>query len=385
VYAEPAALDRVAAEFQDAEKMLQATEGLYGPYAWGRWDTIVLPPSFPFGGMENPRITFATPTIVAGDKSLVSVLAHELAHSWSGNLVTNATWADFWLNEGFTTYIETRIVEALYGKERAEMEVLLAQRSLKDTLADPRTVPERTRLAQDATGADPEHAYSAVAYEKGCEFLRVLEARFGRERFDGFLRGYFSGNAFSSMTTRRFMEILKSDLFRGDDAAWRAARVDEWVYGTGLPENMVVPESKAFEAARADSEAFARAGTLDAERWRSWSTAERREFLGSLPDALSADRLAALDRSLRLSESGNSEVLFAWLRIVARSGYEPSFPSLETFLTGQGRIKYLRPLYRALLENPKTAGLARTIFAKARDGYHPIAAAAIEALLARSG
>jgi aminopeptidase N len=174
VFAEPAAVVEAAAEFQDAEKMMQATEALYGPYVWGRWDSIVLPPSFPFGGMENPRITFATPTLIAGDRSLVSVLAHELAHSWSGNLVTNATWADFWLNEGFTTYIESRIVEAVYGKERAEMEVLLGQRALEESLADPRMDPDRTRLAREKAETDPEESYSAVAYEKGCELLRVL-------------------------------------------------------------------------------------------------------------------------------------------------------------------------------------------------------------------
>jgi leukotriene-A4 hydrolase len=383
VYAEPAVLEQAASEFQDAERMVQATETLYGPYAWGRWDTIVLPPSFPFGGMENPRITFATPTILAGDKSLVSVLAHELAHSWSGNLVTNATWADFWLNEGFTTYIEGRVVEALYGKERAEMEVLLAQRTLREVVSDPRTKPDRTRLAQDEAETDPEQAYSAVAYEKGSEFLRVLETRFGRERFDAFLRGYFSGNAFSGMTTARFLEILKRDLFKGDEEAWRAVRVEEWVHGTGLPENMTVPGSKRFEATRAAAESFARTGALEGVAWESWSTAERRDFLGSLPKLLPPERLAGLERGLRLSESRNSEVLFAWLRIAARTGYEPAFPLLESFLTRQGRLKYLRPLYRALVDNPKTADLARSIFEKARGGYHPIAVASVESLLSK--
>ena len=381
VYAEPAVVERAAAEFQDAEKMMQAAEALYGPYAWGRWDTIVLPPSFPFGGMENPRITFATPTILAGDKSLVSVLAHELAHSWSGNLVTNATWSDFWLNEGFTTYIENRIVEALYGKERAEMEVLLAQRQLQDTLASPRSSPERTRLAQDVAERNPEESYSAVAYEKGAEFLRVLEARFGRERFDAFLRGYFSGNAFQGMTTDRFLEILKRDLFPGDEDAWRAVRVEEWVRGTGLPDNRVVPSSQRFVRTRAAAEAFASSGALDGATWGAWTTAERRDFLGSLPRLLAPERMGALDRALRLSEARNAEVLSAWLRLAARNAYEPAYPALEAFLVGQGRLKYLRPLYATLLENPKTRELARSIYAKARPGYHPIATASIDALL----
>ena len=381
VYAEPAVVDKAAAEFQDAEKMIQAAEALYGPYAWGRWDTIVLPPSFPFGGMENPRITFATPTIIAGDRSLVSVLAHELAHSWSGNLVTNATWSDFWLNEGFTTYIEGRIVEALYGREAAEMEVLLSQRQLQDTLASPGMSPERTRLAQDAALRNPEESYSAVAYEKGAEFLRVLETRFGREAFDAFLRGYFSGAAFQAMTSDRFLEILKRDLFKGDEEAWRAVRVEEWVRGTGLPDNMVVPSSRRFDKTRAAAEAFARSGALDGETWTAWATAERRDFLGSLPKSLTPEQLTALDGAFHLSETRNAEVLSAWLRIAARNAYAPAYPVLEGFLVGQGRLKYLRPLYGTLMASPKTEELARRIYAKARPGYHPIAVASIDALM----
>ena len=125
VWAEPSVVEAAAREFEDTEKMVTTTEALYGPYRWGRYDILVLPPSFPFGGMENPRLTFATPTVIAGDKSLVALVAHELAHSWSGNLVTNATWHDFWLNEGFTTYLERRIVEAVYGKRVADMQAAI--------------------------------------------------------------------------------------------------------------------------------------------------------------------------------------------------------------------------------------------------------------------
>jgi aminopeptidase N len=383
VYAEPAVVDKARSEFQDAEKMIQVAESLYGPYAWGRWDTIVLPPSFPFGGMENPRITFATPTIIAGDRSLVNVLAHELAHSWSGNLVTNASWSDMWLNEGFTSYIEGRIDEALYGVEQARMEVILGQAALKSVVADPHLKPELSRLAADVSNGDPDDMASTVAYVKGAEFLRMLEARFGRAAFDAFLRGYFKANAFGSMSTLRFLEILRRDLFHADESAWQSAKVEEWIHGNDIPDNQVVPTSERLEKTRLAVLSFGKTGSLGptVAAWSSWSTPERRYFLGNLPRELTQDQLMALDTALQLSESHNDEVLAAWLRVAIRNDFSPAYPAAERFLTSQGRIKYVRPLYRALFANPKTAGLARTIYAKARPGYHPMAAASVDALL----
>ncbi|MGZ8843003.1 MAG: M1 family aminopeptidase/hydrolase, partial [Pyrinomonadaceae bacterium] len=210
VYAEPSVINLAARELSDTEKMVVATERLYGPYRWGRYDILVLPPSFPYGGMENPRLTFATPTILAGDKSLVSLVAHELAHSWSGNLVTNATWRDFWLNEGFTTYLERRILEAVYGREREEMEAALGLRDLNDeiaTLDDPDEI-----LHIDLKDRDPDEGSTDIPYEKGALFLRHLEETFGRARFDRFLRGYFNHFAFQSITTEQFVAYLKQNL-----------------------------------------------------------------------------------------------------------------------------------------------------------------------------
>jgi aminopeptidase N len=380
VYAEPAVLDKAAWEFADAEKMVKVTERLYGPYRWERWDTIVLPPSFPFGGMENPRLTFATPTLIAGDRSLVNVLAHELAHSWSGNLVTNATWSDFWLNEGFTTYIENRIVEALYGKEFAEMQALLGQRELKELVDDPQTGKDDTRLYVALAGRDPDDGMTAVAYEKGANLLRMLEHRFGRTRFDGFLRRYFDAHAFRSITTAAFLEDLRRDLFRQDQAAWKEAGVEQWVHGTGIPANMVVPASDRFQKTRAAAEAFARSGSLEGVR-KDWVTAEWLDFVNSLPREMAADQLGELDRRFAFSKSGNAEVLFAWLMHVARNAYEPAYPALEGFLTRMGRRKFLRPLYQAMQDNPKTQALARAIYAKARPTYHPIAVTTVDAIL----
>ncbi|HET8644612.1 MAG TPA: M1 family metallopeptidase, partial [Vicinamibacteria bacterium] len=380
VYAEPAVVEKAAWEFADTEKMVQVAERLYGPYRWGRYDIIVLPPSFPFGGMENPRLTFATPTIIAGDRSLMALVAHELAHSWSGNLVTNATWNDFWLNEGFTSYIENRIVEEVYGREVAEMEALLAQRQLREAMADPQMKPEDTRLLIDLAGRDPDEGMTDVAYDKGANLLRMLEKRFGRARFDAFLRRYFEGNAFKSMTTPRFLDILKRDLFGGDEALWKQVGVEDWIHKPGLPDTVVVPSSPRYDKAVAAAEAFARTGALEGVG-QGWVTTEWLGFLNALPKEMTAGQMAALDARFKLSQSGNSEVRFAWLMHVVRNTYEPGFTSLEDFLTRMGRRKFLRPLYRALDENARTKELARRIYAKARPTYHPIAVSSIDEVL----
>lgn len=378
VYAEPGIVDRAASEFADMERMLTAAEALDGPYRWGRWDVLVLPPSFPFGGMENPRLTFATPTLLAGDRSLVNVVAHELAHSWSGNLVTNATWGDFWLNEGLTNYGERRIVETLYGEDFADMQWLLALRELRQAIADPKTPPGDTRLALDLAGRDPDDGPpSAIPYDKGANFIRVLEKSRGRQRLDAFFRSYFARNAFTSMTTEEFLTELKRGLFEGDEGAWREARVEEWVHGVGLPDNVVVPVSRRFEAAQAAARRFVADGSLEAVQ-PAWTTAEWQAFLTALPRELTVAQMKTLDERFHLSRAGNSEILFAWLEHVAWARYAPSYPALEDFLTRQGRIKFLRPLYVDLMAAPETRDLARALYARVRERYHPIAAATID-------
>jgi leukotriene-A4 hydrolase len=383
VWAEPAVLDRAVAEFADIEKMVQVTEKLYGPYAWGRWDVLVLPPSFPFGGMENPRLTFATPTILAGDRSLVGLLAHELAHSWSGNLVTNATWSDFWLNEGFTRYIESRIVEELYGREVADMQILLGQRELREAVAemDKSPHPGDSALHLDLTGRDPDEGMNAVPYEKGANLLRLLELRFGREKLDTFLRGWFAGHAFQSVTTAQFVEALRAGLFEDDPKAWAELRIDEWIDKPGIPANLPVPTSDRFAKTKAAADAFVKSGSLDGVR-RDWHTVEWLDFLESLPRAMSPEQMRNLDEAFGFSKSGNSEVLFAWLMHAVHSSYEPSYPALEDFLTRQGRRKFVRPLFKAMQENPKAREMAARIAAKAKPAYHPITAAAVDEELA---
>ncbi len=382
VYAEPAVLEKAAWEFADMERMISVTENLYGGYRWGRWDTIVLPPSFPFGGMENPLLTFATPTIIAGDRSLVSLMAHELAHSWSGNLVTNATWSDFWLNEGITTYIERRIVEALYGHEIAKMQKLLGQRDLAEEVTSlNQSNPKDTMLFIDLAGRDPDDGFTQIPYEKGANFLVVLEHHFGRKKFDAFLKRYFQRFSFQSISTAQFLKYLKHELFQDNSQAWNELKVEEWVYQQGIPDNMVVPKSNKFARTRAAAKYFVENGKLENIRKSQWITAEWLDFLNSLPAKLSHERMDQLERAFHLSKNGNSEILFAWLLISVHNSYQPAYPALEDFLTRQGRRKFLKPLYEAMWANEDTREMSKRIYQKARAGYHPISASAIDAIV----
>src|SRR5688572_21947125 len=382
VYAEPATIDAAAKEFVDLEKMVTAAESLLGPYRWGRYDLLVLPPSFPFGGMENPRLTFATPTILAGDRSLVSLVAHELAHSWSGNLVTNATWSDFWLNEGMTTYVELRLMEALYGTERAAMLDVLARRSLEDEitrLGGPSS--KDTVLHVDLTGRDPDDGMTEIPYEKGAALLKLLERTVGRARFDTYLRSYFDRHAFQPITTEAFLADVRANLLGGDAALEQKLKLEEWLYKPGLPDNAPVPESDALVLIDQQVKTFsggAAASTIEADRW---TTQEWQYFLSSLPDQLTAPQMADLDRTFGLTKRGNSEVLFAWLRIAIRNRYQPGMPALERFLTTQGRRKFLRPLYEDLMKTDWGKAEARRIYERARPLYHSVATGTLDPIV----
>lgn len=381
VYTEPSMIAKAASELSDTEKMVAATEKIYGAYRWGRYDLLVLPPSFPFGGMENPMLTFATPTILAGDKSLVSLVAHELAHSWSGNLVTNATWRDFWLNEGFTTYIERRIIEAVYGKSRREMEAALGRRSLEEELAG--TAERDQILHVDLKGRDPDEGFTGVPYEKGALFLRYLEESYGRAKFDRFVRGYFDRHAFQSITTETFVDYLEKNLLAANpNQAVSRADLDEWISRPGLPKTAPQPASDAFGKVETEARAFLSGATAaSAIRTRAWTTQEWLHFLKTMPADLGAQRMAELDRAFNLTRSGNSEIAFQWLLMSIRNRYEAANSRLEEFLTSIGRRKFVKPLFEELAKTPEGKTRAGRIYAKARPGYHPITQASIDPIL----
>lgn len=380
IYAEPSVARSAAKEFSDTEKMVQATEKLYGPYRWGRYDILVLPPSFPFGGMENPKLTFATPTVLAGDKSLVSLVAHELAHSWSGNLVTNATWSDLWLNEGFTVYVERRILESVYGRPREEMEAALGKQVLAGELKT--FEPNDQILHIDLAGRDPDDVFSQIPYEKGALLLRQLEETFGRERFDQWLRSYFDHFAFQSITTDDFLAYLKANLLDSDPE--RAARIplDEWIYKPGLPQSAPDPKSDAFAKVEAVAQPWIDGKSAASKiRTKGWTTQEWLHFLTYLPEGLGKDRMAELDKAFKLTQSGNSEIAHQWLLMAIRNGYSGADARLESYLISIGRRKLINPLYAELAKTPEGLARAKAIYAKARPGYHPIAVATLDQML----
>jgi aminopeptidase N len=380
IYAEPVVLPRAAAELADTEAMIAATERLYGPYRWGRYDLLVLPPSFPLGGMENPRLTFVTPTIIAGDKSLVSLIAHELAHSWSGNLVTNDRWNSFWLNEGFTSYVENRIVEAVYGRELAVMEQELSQDGLRSELRE--LAPADQRLRLNLSGRDPDRGMTAVAYDKGHWFLRFLEQRFGRDVFDPFLRSYFDRFAFQSIGTDEFLRYLRRELLSHHPGKVTDAEIRAWLEEPSIPPFAQSSTSPRFGKVDAALAAFNK-GTLRAAELPAagWSPQEWLRFLNELPDAVSAERPQALDERWQLTATGNSEIAHAWFRVGLRCGYRAIDGALDRYLTTIGRRKLIVPLYQELLKTPAGRERARAIYARARPGYHPIVQSALDALL----
>jgi leukotriene-A4 hydrolase len=384
VYAEPAVVGRAAWELADTQKMLEVAGRMWGPYRWGRYDLLVLPPSFPFGGMENPRLTFATPTILAGDRSLVSLVAHELAHSWSGNLVTNATWNDFWLNEGFTTYLEGRIMEELYGRPYAEMLEELSLQDLRDEIAA--LPPVETHLRLELAGRDPDEGMNDVAYEKGALFLRTLERKVGRPRWDPFLRSWFDSKAFQSATTEDFLRFLDERLFaplavETGQAVVEGSAVRAWIYGPGIPPDAEVPSSSLLDQVEAELARW-QTGTPPSElRTSGWSSHQWVHLLRHLPAEATAEQLAELDAAFGFSGSGNSEILFAWLMQVVAHEYAPAYPSLERFLTSMGRRKFLKPLYEELVKSPEGMELARRIYATARPTYHSVSVGTVDKIL----
>lgn len=383
VYAEPSVIDAAAYEFEDLEEMISAAESLYGPYQWGRYDLLVLPPSFPFGGMENPKLTFATPTILAGDKSLTSLVAHELAHSWSGNLVTNATWNDFWLNEGFTVYFENRIMEKMYGRDFSEMEASLAYQGLIAEIDDMKNngSGDDTKLKLDLSNRNPDDGVTSIAYDKGYLFLRSQEEKVGREKFDAFVKDYFTSNAFSVMTTEEFIDLLDKNLYQKNGLIMDTAKINEWIYNPGLPADAPKPTSDKFAKVDEQMSRFlteTEASDLDVE---GWSSQEWLHFVRSIPANLTKDQMKALDDAFGFTKSGNSEVLTEWLVQSIRHNYEASFDELIHFLVNTGRRKFLMPLYQEMVNSECCASMATSIYATARPNYHFVSTNSLDELL----
>lgn len=386
VWTEPSMLDAAAIELGDTEKMVEAAENLYGPYRWGRYEMIVLPPSFPYGGMENPTMTFLTPTFIAGDRSLTGLVAHELAHSWSGNLVTNANWADSWLNEGITSYFENRIVEELYGTKRAQQEAALSFAEMEAALAEYGMTAPITALHLPPAEAVPDGGASGIIYDKGATFMRTVESIVGREKFDVWLRNWFDRHAFQPATSAMLLADMRANLVKGDKALEERLMLDDWVYKPGLPANVLRPPAEAFAEVDKAALGYRNGDRPDVGAWTDWTAAERLRFLAKLPAKLDAERLAQLDSSLGLSKSGNNEILFAWLKLALDNRYEPAVPVAEKFLSTVGRTKFVRPLFAALMNQGEWGKLiAQRIYAKTRPGYHAVTQRAVDAIVRPKG
>ncbi len=380
IYAESYILDAAVAEFDDTQAMIDKAEKMYGKYRWGRYDLLMLPPSFPFGGMENPRISFITPTVVAGDKSLVNLIAHELAHSWSGNLVTNESWRDLWLNEGFTSYVENRIMEAVFGTERAVMEQALGAQDLYAEIKE--LDAGDTQLYIDLKGRDPDDAFSGVPYVKGQLFLMFLEEKFGRERFDAFVLAYFDSHAFESLGTANFVKYLKANLTDKYPNIVSDSEINEWIFNSNLPSYAPQPTSNAFKVIDKQIKQLTTDELTLAELSTThWTVHEWLHFINNIPLDLNNARMVNLDNTFNLTNSTNAEIAHAWFLLSIRVGYDEVYPALGTYLKSIGRRKLIVPLYKELAKKPESKAWATKIYKIARPGYHGLAQGTIDDVL----
>jgi len=385
VFAEPGMIDKARWEFEDVGKMVSNAEQLYGPYRWGRYDVIVLPSGFPIGGMENPRLTFCTPTIIAGDRSLVSLIAHELAHSWSGNLVTNATWDDFWLNEGFTDYFERRIVEQMLGSSYSDMLWELGYQDLVDNVKSLGDKSKDTWLKLDLKGRDPDDGLTDIPYEKGSHFLKLIEISAGRDRFDRFLKKYFDDHAFKTITTEAFLTYLDTALIKEDTALRRKLHIHEWVYEPGIPADCPRAGLERFSKVDGERDKFLNDVPPLQLTTMNWTTHEWLYFLRGMPPALSVNQLRQLDMAFNFSNSGNSEIADLWFIMAVRGNYSFAYPMMDTFLSSVGRRKFLEPLYGEMMKTPKGEEMARQLYSNYRKNYHPLAQESLDRMVLKKG
>lgn len=382
VYAETNMIDKARYEFEDVGRMVQTAEKLYGPYRWARYDALVLPPGFPIGGMENPKLTFCTPTIIAGDRSLMNLVAHELAHNWSGNLVTNATWNDFWLNEGFTVYFERRLTEAMTDKSYADMLWELGYQDLEKAMDELGKDSKDTHLKLDLTGRDPDDGLTDIAYEKGALFLKLIENNVGRERIDAFLKKYFDEHAFKTITTEQFLTYLNDNLIKGDSALTKKLDINAWVYGPGIPANAPHADRARFSKVDEVRTAFLSGKPAKELQTTNWSTYEWLHFLRKMPKKLDAAKMKELDEAFHFTTSGNSEIADQWYVMSVTADYKTAYPAMDQFLSRVGRRKFLEPLYTEMMKTGKQ-DMAKSIYEKYRMNYHSLAQESIDEIVGK--
>jgi aminopeptidase N len=379
VYAEKPILKAAAKQFADTESTLQSAEKLLGPYRFTRYDILVMPPSFPIGQIDNPRLSFISPTAITGDAGPAPVMLHALARAWSGDLISDATWRDRWLNEAFTAYLQMRLMTAVYGQERASMDAVLGLNALRDALKTRK--PQDQVLAIDLRDRDPELASGDVPYQKGRLFLNYLDAKFGRERFDVFLRGYLDHFAFKSITTEAFLGYLNENLLDRFPGIVTREAVDAWVHGPGIPADAVLPVSGAFQAVDEARAAWLAGGLTAKKLGLDWVPEQWRYFLDKMPATLRPQQLAELDKAFGLTHTQNAEIAHRWFLLVIANNYQPGFAGLEEYLKSIGRRTLIEPLYVELMKTSAGTTFAKRVYAKARPGYHPETVQALDAIV----
>lgn len=380
IWAEPEVIDAAAWEFGEVEPMIGVAEGIFGDYEWDRYDMIVMPFSFPYGGMENPRLTFLTPTLLAGDRSLVNVVAHELAHSWTGNLVTNATMEDFWINEGFTVWAERRILEALEGVEFAALQAANGRTDLEGAMEAFGPDSPYTQLKTPMEGVDPDEVYSLVPYEKGFLLISLFEQTLGRETWDTVVARYMEEFRFTSITTEELLKFLEASA----PGLLDNVGAEEWIYNKGLPANAPVYSSSALEQIRSLAAGMNSGNLPDVDQAKGWSTEEWLLYLNALPKEMTVSQCRDFDAAFELSRSGNYEILVAWLTIAIRSSFDDVLPRVREVLTTVGRAKFLRPLYQELVKREALRPFAQEIFDEMEDRYHTLSRVAIAGIFEKA-
>ncbi|HSJ87100.1 MAG TPA: M1 family aminopeptidase/hydrolase [Anaerolineales bacterium] len=381
IYAEPEIVDAAAWEFGEIERTIVEAEKLLGPYLWGRYDMLVLPPSFPFGGMENPRLTFLTPTAMIGTRGQASLVTHELAHAWTGNLVTNATWQDFWLNEGWTTYAETRITEILEGKDVTDLNAVYDEKRTLEIIQRVGADSPLTCLKLPAEKEETDSTVSVLAYTKGCFFLKECEYAVGRERFDAFIHKYMKSFQFQSLMTEQFLDFLKAEL----PDVFEKVDVAAWVYKPGMPESWHKPQSHLYDEVKNALRDFEQ-GTLPAkEQVQDWHRYQILLFLQGLPKKISVEDCKAIEDIFELRKRNDDYFYSYFYAACLASGYHEVLPQIENFVERIGRMLYIMPVMRAMIGTEWSRDRARPLLERVREKHHPVTVTAIERLLKKAG
>ncbi|RKF54402.1 Leukotriene A-4 hydrolase-like protein [Erysiphe neolycopersici] len=366
---------------KDTENFIEIAENIIFSYPWTQYNVLVLPPSFPYGGMENPIFTFATPTIISGDRGNVDVIAHELSHSWSGNLVSNASWEHFWLNEGWTTYLERRIIAAVHGEPHRDFSAIIGWKALEDSIALFGSDHEFTKLVVDLKGRDPDDAFSSIPYEKGFHLLYYLEKLLGKSTFDQFIPYYFKEWSYKSLDSYDFKSTLLDFFKSNSEAQSKLESVDwiTWFHKPGLPPKPQFDTSLADKCYSLANQWQSEKYTPDISDILGWSANQVVVFLEQVQlfsKPLSVSQSRTMGQVYSLIESQNVEITSRYFAI-GLSARDPSVYQATADLLGNvGRMKFVRPLYRKLVQ--VNHQLALETFEKNKDFYHPICRAQVQ-------